>query len=566
MKKWIRWWGLLFFLVFSGLLAGGIWLFSGPLIAKGLETAGSQAVGARVDVGNVQPHFFPPGLELSGLQVTDPDAPMTNAVEIERIRMRLNAEVLLLRRLDVTEMAVEGIRLGTPRKFSGALPGKEKRGNEAEETESSRKVQIPMPVLQIPDVETVLSRESLAALEEVKTLDAELRAERVAFEARLQALPDAGKLDAYRARIEKLKKGGLESLFKGARELREIKAEVDRDIRNLRDTRDDLEGRIAEFRQRIRSLKSLAAEDINRLVAKYGISDAGMGNITGLLLGPEWEVRVRKGLWLYRKVQPWLVKGEASGATAPEPEQRLRGEGRDRIFAEFPARPDFLIRKATLSLHSPVGDLKGSLRNVTRQQHLLGHPLELDLAGEGLSGMERLTLETVFNRLNPEAPEDRFRIQVGGWQPGAMGTADFSLIPERGTVHLDAAIRGDRLQGEGVLDLTGVRFGLPEGKDPLRVAVTSALKDMKTLSVKVGLGGTLDRPELQFVSSLEGVVKKAVSRAARDAGEAFQKRLRQEVQGRTEGGIQELEARMTSLGDLKGILEEHLAGASRLSF
>ena len=567
MKKWIRWWGFLAFVVFVGLFVAGIFLFSGPLIAKGIEKAGTLAMGARVDVGSAHPGIFPLGLTVKGLQVTDPDAPMTNLLEISDLRLGLDTQALMLGKVDIREMAVEGIRFGTPRKKSGALPEKPKEEKRKEAAPGkSLQERIPMPALQIPDVDAILARESLAALEEARALEEELRAELGSFQTRLQTLPDLRTLEGYKTRLENLKKGrGLAAIVTTARELRELKAAVDSDIRILRETQEDLGNRVTVLSGRIRALKELAAEDVRRLVAKYNISDEGLGNVTGLLLGPEWEARIRKGLWVYRKAEPWLAR-QAVHEKTPEPEKRVRWEGVDRVFVEAPLRPDFLVRKASLSLHIPAGDLKGSLRNATNQQALVGSPMILNLAGDGLSGMERMALEMVFNRINPAAPEEGVKAEIRGWQPQAMGTGDFSLGAEKGDLDLEMGIRSGVLSGKGRMNLTGVRFSVADSGNPMARVLTSALEEVDSLLVRADISGNLDRPEIRFSSSLDGVVRGALSRAVREARAVFQARLDEEVGLRTEGKILELENRIKALGDLDVILEERLTAARGLVF
>ncbi|MCX5819268.1 MAG: hypothetical protein NT047_05090 [Deltaproteobacteria bacterium] len=85
MKKWIRWQGIAAFVVVSALLAG-VWGLVVDRVIKGIiEKAGTKAVGAKVELGAADLSLFPLGLTLNRLPVTDPDEPMTNAVEITRV-------------------------------------------------------------------------------------------------------------------------------------------------------------------------------------------------------------------------------------------------------------------------------------------------------------------------------------------------------------------------------------------------------------------------------------------------------------------------------------------------
>ena len=121
MKKWFRWWGVGVFAVLVLVLAAGWLLLADRIVKSALESAGSRAIGARVDIRKADLSLFPAGLTLNGLQVTNPQQPMRNAVEASRIAMTLDAAMLLRRKILIEEMTVDGILLDTPRKRSGAI-------------------------------------------------------------------------------------------------------------------------------------------------------------------------------------------------------------------------------------------------------------------------------------------------------------------------------------------------------------------------------------------------------------------------------------------------------------
>ena len=125
--RWIRWPGVIAFAVITALLAAVWWLLVDGLIECAIERAGTQAVGAKVELAAADLTLFPLGLTLNGLEVTDPDAPMTNAVEVQRISFLMDGLNLLRRKVLVNEMTVDGVRFGTPRKTSGAI-GKQEPG------------------------------------------------------------------------------------------------------------------------------------------------------------------------------------------------------------------------------------------------------------------------------------------------------------------------------------------------------------------------------------------------------------------------------------------------------
>ena len=106
MTKWIRGWGLGAFLVVAAILVC-VWIFLvDGWVRYLIEEAGTEAVGAKVELDAADLSLFPAGLTLSRLQVTNPKAPMTNAVEMAKVTMGLDGLHLLRRKVIVEEMAV----------------------------------------------------------------------------------------------------------------------------------------------------------------------------------------------------------------------------------------------------------------------------------------------------------------------------------------------------------------------------------------------------------------------------------------------------------------------------
>ncbi|MCA9467577.1 MAG: hypothetical protein KC643_19325, partial [Nitrospira sp.] len=76
----------------------------------------------------------------------------------------------------------------------------------------------------------------------------------------------------------------------------------------------------------------------------------------------------------------------------PEVQKPLRGKGVDVQFKEAHPLPDFLIRTTTVSVNLKMGDLAGTVRNITTDQPALGHPTTFTFSGEHLTGVKTVSL------------------------------------------------------------------------------------------------------------------------------------------------------------------------------
>ena len=132
------------------------------LVERGIETIGTKLVGATVELGAADVSFFPLGIELKRLEVTNPDEPMRNAVEAARIAFGMEALQLLRRKVIIDEMTVDGVRFNTERKTSGAIV-KQAEQKKPETAASS----FSLPALDLPSARDILAKEDLESLKAI---------------------------------------------------------------------------------------------------------------------------------------------------------------------------------------------------------------------------------------------------------------------------------------------------------------------------------------------------------------------------------------------------------------
>ena len=119
MIKWLRWQGLVVFAVIAMLLSL-FWFFAVDLLVKrSIEKTGTRIVGAKVEMAKADVHLIPLGITLKSLQVTNPDEPMSNAVEVGRIEFSLDSLNLFRHKVIIDTMAMKDVRFNTPQENLG---------------------------------------------------------------------------------------------------------------------------------------------------------------------------------------------------------------------------------------------------------------------------------------------------------------------------------------------------------------------------------------------------------------------------------------------------------------
>lgn len=567
-EGWIRWWGLGAFLLVTGSLAA-VWLFLvDPLVKWTIEQTGTKLVGAKVELDDADVTLFPLGVTLTRLQVTNPDEPMTNALEVARIAGHLDPMQLLHRKVIIEEMTMDGLRLGTPRRSSGAIAPPKDKGMVAKVAETV------LPAFQVPDVKTILANADLESVKLVEQLRTEVKAEQENWKKRLAELPNKDKFNEYKARIEKLRsagKGGLGGILGATGEAAAIQKDLERDLTAVKNARTDFEKTFGTLRQRVDQAAKAPQDDVRRLQEKYSLSPQGLANLSGMLLGGKGGEWVQQGLGWYGKLQPMLARAKAQ-EKGHEVVKPVRGKGVDVRFREQAPLPDFLIRQAKVSAQLEVGDVNGRIDNITPDQDVLGKPLTFAFAGDKLKGVQSVRLDGTLNHVNPAAPADTMHLAAKGYQLHDLVLSDNPEWPvalRKALTDLDfkTTVRGRALDGDFHADFRSVWMtaGKPDSPNALTRAVSSALSGVSAFSVTAGLGGTLDQYDLRLSSDLDRVLKDAAGRFVQDYAGQVRKELEAAVMAKVQEPLNDVKSSIGGLGIIGDELQARLAEATGAS-
>ncbi|MDH3973956.1 MAG: hypothetical protein OEV42_06725, partial [Deltaproteobacteria bacterium] len=154
--KIIRIKGLIAFVVVSALIFGAWTLLVDGAVKKLIESGGTSIVGSKVELQKADLSISPLGLTLKGLDITDPDNPMVNMIHVDKISFLMAFERLLLGKVIINEMLIDGVKTGTPRKISGAIR-KEKRESKDKDAAKGFSTAFSMPSLDVPNIDDILT-------------------------------------------------------------------------------------------------------------------------------------------------------------------------------------------------------------------------------------------------------------------------------------------------------------------------------------------------------------------------------------------------------------------------
>jgi len=567
----IRWWGLgVFLILVAGIALVWLLLVDGLVKAK-IEEAGTAGVGAKVELEAVDLTLFPTGLTLTRLQVTNPDEPMTNSVEMVRLTMNLDGLQLLGRKVIIDEMQVDGVQFGTARSTSGAIDDRVRGDAPGISKDDST---FTLPPLEGPNVQQILEQEDLETVKLIKAIQTDIQREREVWKERLDTLPGKTEFAKYQKRIEGLKnstKGGIGGVLGGVDELKTIKKDIEQDMANLKSARKEFGEKVALLNQRMAQIQTAPQRDVQRLKEKYSLSPKGLANLGQTLLGKHIGAKLEEAAGWYEMLQPYLEGMEAGhGATGAEAGP-TRGEGQDIHFKEREPLPEFLIRLAKISLLLDIGELNGRIENITPDQITLGIPLTYVFAGEQLKEVQGVSIEGVLDHRDLAHPTDTMQFLANKYrvQSVALSTQpDWPVTVENGLadVTVNAELRGQAIMATGNTELSSLQVsaGKPDDANPLTKALSGAVSDISTLSVQADVTGTLQQYDVRIRSELDRVLKNAAGKMVKNLASSFGKDLQTAISAKVAEPLKGLTGSFSGLDSIGGDLTSRLGKENNL--
>ena len=558
MTKWLRWQGLIVFVVVTALIFLAWYFLVDTLARRSIEKAGTRVVGARVELAKADVHLFPLGITLTRLQITNPDNPMSNAFEAGQIGFAIDSLNLLRRKIIIDTMTMEGVRFNTPRKTSGAVDLQAKDQGLSQTSEDTPTAASAMPSFQLPDIHEILAREKLESLEQIKSFQGQIDAAKAEWEQRLADAPDQKAFQQYQARAKKLQKGskGISGVLTKANDLKNLQKDISKDMKQLEDIQKNFNRDRKTLAKKLDQLKSAPQQDLDRILNTYSLSSDGLGNVSQLLFGDKIGGTVQKALFWHEKITPLLTKvGPTDKKEAPEKPDR--GKGVYVRFKEETPLPDLLARQIGVSVIIRAGDIAGELRQVTTDQTILGIPLEFNFSGGKLQGVQSINVKGSLDHIDPNKTIDQMTMAVQQYRVNDLKLSAADNLPltlKNGLANLNVSVTLQEKMLDAHIQMTMDAAELEAGNktsgNQLQQALYAALADISTFSISARVTGPLDNYKIKMTSDLDKVLKNAVGRQMRALTNEFQDKLRAGILDKIKNPMADTSGSMSGLDSI----------------
>lgn len=508
------------------LLWAFVFFFFDPLLERALIAGGEAAAGAKVEIGSVRSKWLKGTLEIKGIAVADREAPMKNLVELSRVAFQLDTSAALRGKGVVREAALEGLRLGTARRTSGALR------NPPPPSALSLAIQKQIAPAKSKAIEVksnAVGEVDAAKLQGLKKLD-EAKAKAKEIEERWKGKADEAKAIEKEAKdiADSLKAIGGGDILKKAAAAGDAQKRLKALIARVDAQKAQAQKDIAEAQALMKEADELRRQDLNGLLAAAGLPTLDSQDLARRLLGAGTASRLATAMkWLR------LAREKAAARKAAHPPPPPRRAGIDVEFPRAHSYPQYLLENAKITgtLDGVMGgalDLKGVLDGVTSNPKLYGKPATLTLAGKSASG----PAVTLGGRLDQQNDPVGVSVDFSGSGFSLAGTSlgdgevGGTLTAGSAKVKGRLSSSGDEWTGEVLVEAAGVVL---EPKVALTgtagALVSDALKSLTGFNARIGISGREDDLKLAFSSNIGEAVAAAMRKAVSGQLEAQKKIL-----------------------------------------
>lgn len=541
----IRWKYLIPRLILLVMLATFLGFGLEPLSRWALVSLGQQAVGAKVEIADLQLSLTDTKVRLADVQVADPSAPERNLVRAGELTLDLDRPALLRRQLIVREGRISGLRFSSDRTTSGRLD------TETEPPEEDGSIDLQWLSL----LSDKLQQDIQDELETVRVAD-ELKTHWPEEYRRLEKRADdlEARIRRLREVVRSARSGDIlsqpDQIQQATVDIQAVQRELDTlpdEIRRLHDA----------ARQDRQAIEVARQHDVEYLKRRFRWEGLDADTLSRYLLKENEAAKVRELL-------AWVEWGRE---LAPQ-KRKLDAPRRDRgwkiRFRGVPVTPDWLVERLSVDgVATQDGQdvpFTGQLADVTSQQWLTRRPMTLDVSTEGPMP---LAIHGVLDRTTSQ-PVDHFSITCPAMELpvrtlGQPEKLAFSIAPGQASLRLEIEVQCDQLKGELNYAQDDLRMeAATQGgqmSEHLAARINQSVSQIKEARVTVDLSGSLTRPKMRFRSDLGqqlsdglNLALQAELRERRDQLQAkldgVVERQLEDVQRRVDQKVEELLARL----------------------
>jgi len=176
----------------------------------------------------------------------------------------------------------------------------------------------------------------------------------------------------------------------------------------------------------------------------------------------------------------------------------------------FPT-PNFLVEKASLSIHLPQGDVVARLNDVTNEQDITKRPTTININSNALQDMKSLAIDGVFD-LRQEPAQNIVNVNIDDWLVNnyKLGGESLSLQQANTKVVSTIKLNPTGLNVTGSANFAQANFA-SKAESKYGQSLAKILANIHSFELAAQVSGDINQPSILIKSDLDKQIKSAVT-------------------------------------------------------
>ncbi|KGJ89099.1 TIGR03545 family protein [Colwellia psychrerythraea] len=558
MARFIRWQGIIAFIVLSALVVAFLYFFAETLVKKAIISSAESAFGAEVNLAEVKFGYSPLQVSVIGLQVTDKETPTQNLFSFDRATAGIDVWQYLFGKIIIDELEVSQLAFSSVRSQAGEVYLNDTVNEHGGDSLAEQgKALLPEVDMQLPDVKSLLNDSNLLTVKAGEQLKASYKTEQVKIKALKGQLPNKAKLKSYQDKVKnlgKMKVNSLADIEKIKTEFELIKAEFKADQALVKKAKKQVLDSKSLLAKQVNEITNAPTKDWQQIEKTYQLESIDTEDFAHILFGEQAREYVQKAKWAYEKVSPLMenMKGDSS-----EAKEKAHENGRFVYFKEDTPLPSILVKKALFSIQLEQGELMVTGSELTHQHWIRGQDSLINISS---TSNGELSLNSNFKL----SKSGDFNAE-GEWLVSDRSLANIQLTKSKAlTLSLTAA----KLNGKGSFSLMNSEIEASNGvslkqasyqgqaKSKMTKLLLDTIKSLDKLTVDVAVSGELSQPKFSIASSLNEALTGAFKQQVAGKLNDFKRKVNEGLNEKLANALKLGDSQTAELLDLEALLTD----------
>ena len=540
-----RWKGIIFLSILVIIFVALGFIFTDSWLESKLEDIGSSIVGAKVEIDNLDVSITSMKVSWSRIQVTHPQHTMKNMFETGTCMFDMEFWPLLRKKVIIEDFQIQGLKTFTDRETDGALPKAEKKeepgfvsktmGTLADKAETAANERISGFKGKL-NVDSVMNMINLTSIKKMDSLKTALTQTYDSWNQKLQDSEiesDVKKIESGIKNIDIQKIDDIQKLQKALSTADDIKKTVEKLEKEYKDTKENFVKDFEQSRNSLKQVDNWIKADYDQARSKAKLPDFSVSNIGMMIFGEQAVNRFNMYLGYAGTARQYAAKLKTDKPKKIKP-PRLKGQ--DIPFPDKNARPDFWIKK--ISLSGETNDeikLNGEVLNITDNQKFIQKPTEAKIAGTRNDGAN-LNLNATFDYRNEE-PMENYAVNFTGFSMANTQLSKSDLLPNKiktgtGNVYSSLKLEGQSINGSIKFVGDKLKFEINKAKssdDVVHRIVSDVITGINQVDFTAIVSGTAGNLNFKISSNLDRAISNGLKASVAKEIDAAKKKIEQRI-------------------------------------